>query len=243
MLRRTTTLLPLSTTLDKKLVAYAAAVGTTCVWTLVTPPGAEAKVVYTPANRAISFNGKSVIDLNNDHIADFVFSGGGLGNISTGWVRPLNSNNHVVAASGGTYWAAVLPAGAEVGPGDDFVGHKAVMVGACDCSGNIYYFGPWLNATNQYLGLEITINGQHHFGWARLTVDAKGAPTLTGYAYETVAGKAIVTGATSSAETDAKSDQAGNASSHVGPPSLGTPSLGLLARGAQGIAIWRREGQ
>ncbi len=227
--RKTMSSLPLSPTLDKKLIAYAAAIGTTCVGALATPQAAEAKVVYTPANRTIYFNG-SIIDLNNDHIADFVFSGGGLGNISTGWVRPFNSNH--VAAGSGTYWAEVLPAGAEVGPGDDFVGHKAVMVGACDCSGSIDYFGPWLNATNQYLGLEITINGQHHFGWARLTVDAHGNTTLTGYAYETVAGKAIVTGATSDDEADSD-----NSSSQ-----MGIPSLGLLARGAEGLEVWRPDG-
>jgi hypothetical protein len=234
MLNRKTTSSLLSTTLDKKLVAYAAAVGTTCIGALAMPQAAEAKVVYTPANRKILFNGKTIIDLNNDHIADFVFNGGGLGNISTGWIRPFNSN--LVIA---TYSAAVLPAGAAVGPGDDFIGHKAVLVGACDCSGNIYYFGKWLNATNQYLGLEITINGQHHFGWVRLTVDAVGNATLTGYAYETVAGKAIVTGVTSTSENDAGSDpdQASNVSS-----GMATPSLGVLARGAEGLAVWRRDG-
>jgi hypothetical protein len=233
MLNRKTTSSPLSTTLDKKLIAYAAAIGTACVGALATPQAVEAKVVYTPANRKILFNGKSIIDLNNDHIADFVFNGGGLGNISTGWVRPFNSN--LVVA---TYSAAVLPAGVDVGPGDGFVRQKAVMVGACDCSGNIDYFGKWLNATNQYLGLEITIDGQHHFGWARLTIDAHLNATLTGYAYETVAGKAIVTGATTDNGDDARSDpdQASNAPLHTV-----TSGLGALARGAEGLELWRRD--
>jgi hypothetical protein len=227
--------LPLSTPLDKKLIAYAAAVGATCVGALAMPQAAEAKVVYAPANRTILFNGKSILDLNNDHIADFVFSGGGLGNFGAVWVRPFNSN-HVVAGSGGTYWAAVLPAGSIVGPGEDFVGHKAVMEGECNCSTGVNYFGPWLNATNQYLGLEITINGQHHFGWARLTFVAYGEATLTGYAYETVPGKAIVTGATSEVEANLGSDPVINASAD-----MGTPSLGLLARGADGLELWRRD--
>ncbi|HEY6766871.1 MAG TPA: hypothetical protein VI386_19090 [Candidatus Sulfotelmatobacter sp.] len=232
MPNRKTTSLPLSSTLDKKLIAYAAAVATTCAATLAMPQAAEAKVVYTPTNRTILFNGTSILDLNNDHIADFVFNGGGLGNFGAVWVRPFNSN-HVIA----TYSAAVLPAGAEVGPGDGFVGQKAVMEGECDCSGNIYYFGRWLNATNQYLGLEITINGQHHFGWARLTMVAYGKATLTGYAYETVAGKAIVTGVTSTSEDDAGSNpgQSGDASLY-----MAIPSLGLLARGAEGLELWRR---
>jgi hypothetical protein len=231
MLNRKTTSSPLSTNLDKKLIAYAAAIGTACAAALATPQAAEAKVVYTPANRKILFDGKSIIDLNNDHIADFVFNAGGLGNISTAWIRPFNSN--LVVA---TYSAAVLPAGVDVGPGDGFVRQKAVMLGDCYCSGNLLYFGKWLNRTNQYMGLEITINGQHHFGWARLTVDAQLNVTLTGYAYETVAGKAILTGATSDDDADSKSDQGGNASSH-----MGTPSLGLLARGADALELWRRD--
>jgi hypothetical protein len=229
-------MLPLCPTLDKKLIAYAAAVGTTCVGALAMPQAAEAKVVYTPANRTILFDGKSIIDLNNDGIADFVFHAGGLGNHSAVWVRPFRSSDHVLTGSEGTYWAAVLPAGAQVGPGNGFVGHKAAMEAECDCSGSIDYVGPWLNATNKYLGLEITISGQHHFGWARLTFVAYGQATLTGYAYETVAGKAIVTGVTSNDDADSEPDQAGNASSHTG-----TPSLGLLARGAEGLELWRRD--
>ena len=236
MLNRKTTSLPLSTTLDKKLIAYAAAVGTTCVGALAMPQAAGAKVVYTPANRTILFDGKSILDLNNDHIADFVFNGGGLGNHSAVFVRPFRTSNHVLTGTEGSYWAAVFPAGAEVGPGNGFVGHKAAMEAECDCSGNIYYVGPWLNATDKYLGLEITINGQHHFGWARLTFVAYGQATLTGYAYETVAGKAIVTGTTSDHDAGAEPDQAGNASSQIE-----TPSLGVLARGAEGLELWRRD--
>jgi hypothetical protein len=230
------TLLPLSTTLDKKLIAYAAAVGTTCAGALAMPQAAEAKVVYIPANRTIYFDGKSILDLNNDGIADFVFNGGGLGNHSAVFVRPFRTSNHVLTGSEGTYWAAVLPAGAQVGPGNGFVGHKAAMEAECDCSGSIDYVGPWLNATDKYLGLEITINGQHHFGWARLTFVAYGEATLTGYAYESVAGKTIVTGVTSDDDADSKSDHADNASSHAG-----IPSLGVLARGADGLELWRDE--
>jgi hypothetical protein len=226
---------PLSTTLDKKLIAYAAAVGTTCVGALAMTQTAQAEVVYTPANRTIYFDGKSILDLNNDGVADFVFNGGGLGNNSAVFVRPFRTSNHVLTGSDGTYWAAVLPAGAQVGPGNGWVGHKADMEAECDCSGVINYVGPWLNASNKYLGLEITINGQHHFGWARLTFVAYGEATLTGYAYETVAGKAIVTGVTSGDDADSRPDQANN------PPSpMAIPSLGLLARGADGIELWRR---
>jgi hypothetical protein len=231
--RKTASSLPLSPTLDKKLIAYAAAIGTTCVGALAAPQSAEAEIVYTPANRTITFNGKSILDLNNDHIADFVFNGGGLGNTSEVFVRPFRSSDHVLTGNEGTYWAAVLSAGVEVGPGKGFVGHKAAMEAECDCSGKTYYVGPWLNATDKYLGLEITINGQHHFGWARLTMVAYGKATLTGYAYETVAGKPIVTGATSDDDANSDPDHASL--------QMGIPSLGVLARGADGLELWRRD--
>ena len=75
----TASLAPTPAALDKKLLAYLTAIGAACAASAAVPQSAEAKVVYTPANRIISFNGKSILDLNNDHIADFVFNGWGLG--------------------------------------------------------------------------------------------------------------------------------------------------------------------
>ena len=63
--------------------------------------------------------------------------------------------------------------------------------------------GEWFGKTNfqAYLGLKFTIKGKIHFGWARVKVDTlqtqqKFSATVTGYAYETIPGKAIVAGAT-----------------------------------------------
>jgi hypothetical protein len=65
--------------------------------------------------------------------------------------------------------------------------------------------GPWAGkgkgARDRYLGLKFVINGEVHYGWARLSVtlghqrqfdDVSG--TLTGYAYETVPEKPIIAG-------------------------------------------------
>jgi hypothetical protein len=231
-IRKATSNLPFSSTLDKKLVAYAAALGTACVGALAMPQAAEAKVIYTPANRTILFDGKSILDLNNDHVADFVFSREGLGNFSTLIILAFRPDNHVLTPADEGYAAAALAAGVEVGPGNGFVGGAAEMEASCICSGSFAKTGPWVNATNKYLGLEITINGQRHFGWARLTFVAYGEATLTGYAYESVADKPIVTGATSDNDADSAPD---SASLH-----MGNPSLGVLARGAEGLELWRR---
>jgi hypothetical protein len=67
--------------------------------------------------------------------------------------------------------------------------------------------GPWVGkgngVANRYLGLKFVIHGKVHYGWARLSVtlghhwqydDVSG--TLTGYAYETLPNKPIITGKT-----------------------------------------------
>jgi len=62
--------------------------------------------------------------------------------------------------------------------------------------------GQWLDTRNRYLGLQFVIKGQVHYGWARLTVIFPPQPsrgilaTLTGYAYETIPNKPIITGKT-----------------------------------------------
>jgi len=71
-------------------------------------------------------------------------------------------------------------------------------------SGSLFY-GYWLNGgkgvKNRYLGLKFAIRGRIHYGWARLSVTiTHGRPyitaTLTGFAYETVANRPIITGHT-----------------------------------------------
>jgi hypothetical protein len=97
------------------------------------------------------------------------------------------------------------------------------------------YNGPWAPPggfeKNRYIGLKFVINGQIHFGWARLSVEIRPArksgarAVLTGYAYETEVGKPIETGKTSRAEV---------ASAH-------SAALGRLALGAAGMVARRRD--
>ena len=67
--------------------------------------------------------------------------------------------------------------------------------------------GPWVGkgngVGNRYLGLKFVIHGKVHYGWARLSVTlghhwqyGDVSATLTGYAYETIPNKAIITGKT-----------------------------------------------
>jgi hypothetical protein len=83
------------------------------------------------------------------------------------------------------------------------------------------------------------VDGQTHYGWARLTVPdyIHGDPVvLTGYAYETTPNKTILDGHTSGPE---KADYF--APSEMLAPVSQPASLGVLARGADALAIWRRD--
>jgi hypothetical protein len=70
-------------------------------------------------------------------------------------------------------------------------------------------WGEWRNVNNRYLGIRFQVNGQFHYGWARLNVRSRlrNFPlscnifaTLTGYAYETVPNRPIIAGKTQSAD-------------------------------------------
>jgi len=78
--------------------------------------------------------------------------------------------------------------------------------------------------------LKFLINGEVHYGWARLSISYN-IMQLTGYAYETVANEAIVAGQTSGPDKASSTDPGSPASS---------ATLGWLAQGAAGLVAWRR---
>jgi hypothetical protein len=88
--------------------------------------------------------------------------------------------------------------------------------------------GQWLYTRNRYLGLRFLIDGHAHYGWARVVVNRPATgnsivATLTGYAYETVPDKPIITGATDGPDVI----------------TLEPVTLGRLAQGSGAITTWR----
>jgi hypothetical protein len=85
-------------------------------------------------------------------------------------------------------------------------------------------YGHWVNVEGRYLGLRLRSKGQTHYGWARLSVSSsrkdEGRITaiLTGFAYETIPNKPIITGKTHGADDLA-----------VRPASLGALAAGSSA--------------
>lgn len=161
----------------------------------------------------------------------------------------------------GSAAAAPLRAGAVIQRGDRFKhDSRSVFTGGVRypsfTSKSTNWFGPWVNGgkgvKNRYLGLRFKIKNRFHFGWARLTVTTSKksfTTTLTGYAYETIAGKSIKAGQTHGPATDdltsdpdfTNPDDPGPGASLTTPDTPQPASLGMLALGSQGVPLWRRK--
>ncbi len=190
---------------------YALAANAAGVSLLALAQPADAKIVYTPAHTKVGLNRTVPIDLNHDGIHDF-----GVTNITFNsesfygdnvYAEALNSGNQIWAqrtSRGFKNSALALRAGVRVGPsGKHFASGRDGMA-FCDAGVGTSSGGPWKNVTNRFLGLKFLIKGKAHYGWARLNVSIAHAQinaVLTGYAYETVANKAIMTGKTKSSAT------------------------------------------
>lgn len=222
-------------TLDHKLLGYAAAAGAAGVGILALAKPSQAEIVYTPTHQTVPPS--LALDLNNDGITDFTISNyswscpSGVCRFQQLVVYPTGRNRVLATSAAGAY-AQALQADKRVGPGPNF--RSSAKMDFCKASRQSYYiYGPWRFAKNLYLGVEFSIDGKVHYGWARLSVTIKGVhcaanALLTGYAYETVPGKPILTGKTSGAD-------------EVSAVKRPQATLGALAQGSAGLVAWRRD--
>jgi len=232
--------------LNAKLNVYALVAGAAGVSLIALAHPAEAKIVYTPAN--VPITGIYNLDLNHDGITDFTIN---FRKYHTTSVRtsslycsaPNQTNQHLNSAS----QPEALKAGFLIGAWADSKfsnrGPRMARGGWLD-SKAVFYEGHWANSgkgvRSRYLGLKFMIKGEMHYGWARFNVSFPHQTVravLTGYAYETIAHKAIVAGKTKG--PDNVSVEESEATLTV--PTRKPASLGMLAGGAPGLSIWRRE--
>jgi hypothetical protein len=232
---------------ERRLGAYAMAASAAGVGMLALSHPVEAKVVYTPASVQIARRGSSAdLDLNHDGLREFKLIIGG-GNTSNPYsklvVLPNNSQN---AIWGTQKSASALYAGVRVGPDGPLQKSHTFMALQFSYTRTSFYTskGLWKDVTKRYLGLRFVIDGKAHYGWARLNVTVSRAGVhalLTGYAYETVANKPIVTGRRKGgAEEPVVASEMRSDVRKVSP--RGLASLGLLARGSLGSDGWRQRG-
>jgi hypothetical protein len=225
---------------------YALAATAAGVGMLALAQPAEGRIVYTKAHKQIGSGTVFHLDLNHDGKADFDLK-------DTFFVSSYFSSARIFTVPDGPknqVWghtflqryafASALYAGVRIGPKGQFLRGSAVMAqesmngGARRRPAPPSCSGPWAGVTNRYLGLKFVISGEMHFGWARLNVSCSNrhvTAVLTGYAYESVANRPIITGKEKGAEDV---DSASQRSTSPGMLTLQPASLGRLALGAVG---------
>jgi hypothetical protein len=192
--------------LHRQLNTYALAASAAGVGMLALTQPAEARIVYTRVHHVIRLGDTYKPDLANNKKTDFTLSNYVVRYCSASGAfcyifgqKPAFGNSAVGHSnSEGVEYDSALKAGSQIGPGARFEGRKATFA-SVDSGFGRYYGGPWRNVSNRYVGLKFKIKGTTHYGWARMNVSATGLKitgTLTGYAYETIPNKPIITGKT-----------------------------------------------
>jgi hypothetical protein len=232
----------------RQLNMYALAASAAGVGLLALASPAEAKIVYTPAHRVIGPHHSYNVDLNHDKITDFTI----VNHVSACTdfcffqLRQYAAGGNSAAGyaiGSGQFLASDLKPGARIGPRSPFKKGTAALVVArsnVNTSNQTIVYGPWANVKDRYLGLKFQIEGETHYGWARLNVKVsktKITATLTGYAYETIPNKPIIAGKRK--RPDNASVKESNAARNV--PARKPDTLGVLALGSPGLSMRRRE--
>lgn len=218
--------------LNRQLGLYSFVAAAAGVSMLALAQPAKGEVIVTKKTIPIPFGIAGVgIDMNHDGVNDFRF-----------FLTYRSFSGTSMRLTGGEpvgyFYASALARGAKIGPSANFYpGSFKRIEKAYGGYLNHRFIGYWGgNVKNRYLGVRFSSKGETHYGWIRLTVTIPSDPrdsmtgTITGYAYETVPNKPILAG-TAGLSTKAENDS----------PASGRPSLGMLAAGADGMPLWRRE--
>ena len=235
----------ISDSLNRQLSIYALAASAAGVSTMGLSQAAEARIVYTPTHVKIAPLQPYGIDFDNNYQ--------GKPNLHLLWNGTTSGHSSLIAytTTGGVAYKpssrripfeSAIVAGGKIGPERTFSKPGPRM--ASHSREGEFWLGPWANGgkgvKDRYLGVKFIIGGKFHYGWTRITVTTGPGDRgftgmiLTGYAYETIPGKSIIAGATKGPE-DAES------SASPSTPSSKPTTLGVLALGAPGLSIWRRE--
>jgi hypothetical protein len=232
---------------QQQLSSYALAAAAAGVSVLALTQPSDARIIYTRTHHVIADGGSYGLDFDGDGRTDLTIQNkyyhscttyGGCHDSQLLGAKMTGTNQAVFNVFG----AVAMRQGAQIGPERAFHGGREVMAGLGSLSHTTSAFGSWINVKDRYLGVKFTIKGKTHYGWARLSVKLQPpltiTATLTGYAYETIPGKAIAAGATKGAEEhiDATSLPA-----TLSVPARTPATLGVLALGAPPLSIWRRK--
>jgi len=197
--------------LDRNLVAYVAAASAVAAGIMAAADTAEASVVYTQANLAFSNNQDCRLDLNGDGVADFV--------LRDKVIDHSSGHDIVLSVLGQAAGNSVM--GIVSNNGRAFA--DARNQGAKISFATGLPFG--------ILGAFSSSCAGNHYVFGRW-VNVQNKYLALKFV---VNGEAIMAGQTSDVAENA------GALEDFALPSVPPPSLGLLALGADGVSIWRRE--
>jgi hypothetical protein len=247
----------ISNSVNHRMKFYSAAAIAAGVGLLALAPPAEGEVVVTRKTiRLISIQegvGLTGIDFNNDGVNDVSFGINSFGPYSyvteSVFLKVPKGNGVETSGEGRDKIPLVSPLlrGAGLGPSARFnPGNPYASLlyafqndHSVKCS-NQRFSGHWLgNNPDRFVGVKFLINGATHYGWVRITVATSTVGSacvemsaiITSYAYETVANKKITIGV--------NTDTAEAMPARPTEPPRKNPSLGILALGAEGLAMWR----
>lgn len=235
---------------SKRLNLYAMAASAAGVSLLAMTQPMEAEIIFTPSHLVIGAGGihRYDLDVDGDGVTDFAIQAAHRCNTDQCFYNLFDRmppGNGIVARARGGGWspeAEVLKRGTPIGSSRRFFAKNVSMASFYFGGGGSSANGNWANVSNRFLGLSFKINGETHYGWARLSVkDANLEITavITGYAYETEPNKPINAG------DQGRGSDAGNTTGHPQGASVETaptqkvPTLGLLSLGALGLNEWR----
>ncbi len=234
--------------LNRQIAVYSLGAAAAGVSMLALAQPAAGEVVITKKTIPIPDSSNHIplmISMANNGVDNFDFfldasaiEGGSLG------IFGIDTPDNVLASCSFYCKALALPRGAVIGlktPPYKFFTESALIEGSESTNGNRSLRGDWGgNLKDHYLGVSFSIDGQTHYGWVRLTVTTNPkldeppiSATITAYAYETVANKAILAGTAEKPTAELQVPE--NVREQSGP------SLGMLAAGANGLPRWRPE--
>jgi hypothetical protein len=236
----------LTPTYQRQLSSYALAAAAAGVSVLALTVPSQGEIVYKRARQVIGDGASFNLDLTGDKTVDLTIANKRHSHCTTdGFCSTTQFLNVKMAGSNqvvyNVYGAVAMKPGMQIGPKNVWRGGNQNMAVILAGFGTGGVGGSWVNVNSRYLGVKFEIKGQTHFGWVRLNVQIQLpltiTATLTGYAYETIANKAITAGQTKG-PNDASIEEP---DASLTAPSSQRATLGALAAGAPGLSIWRRE--